>query len=251
MDRGVWASWYDLPKDGVQDFIDWLHGSYLPQLTSQPGIAWAAHYKIEGGGKGMTEVQNKIITYTDEPGLGTGTQYVMLVGAASPHMFFQPNAAWRPEVQDNEAKNMLGQRLGLRTAILSEEERINGPEYDKRAPGGTPGLAIQFGNFRMKEYEDEMMLGSWYAQYRFPFMARMPGSISTRKYLAASGWIKHAILYEFTSLEARLKNFEEPHEGLALNEKEWTGRIVRTTLHAPGSPSIGTRIWPPITDQEQ
>ena len=80
-------------------------------------------------------------------------------------------------------------------------------------------------------------------------MARMPGSIATRKLVAASGWAKHAILYEFTSLEARLEHFEEPHEGLALDAKEWTGQIVRTTLHAPGSPSIAERLWPPVKSQ--
>jgi hypothetical protein len=247
MDRGVWATWYDLPEDGADEFISWLHGTYLPALQSHPGISWAAHYKNRGGGEGMTEVQKNIIEYGDDENLGRGTQYVMIVGAPSPHIFFQADAAWRPENQDDSVKAMLGRRTGVRTVVLAEEERINGPEYDKRAPGGTPGPAIQFGNFRMKKFEDEMMLGSWYAQYRFPFMARMPGSIATRKYLAPSGWIKHAIMYEFTSLEARLKHFEEPHEGLALDEKEWTGKIVRSTLHAPGSPTIAVRIWPEVT----
>ena len=78
-------------------------------------------------------------------------------------------------------------------------------------------------------------------------MAQMPGSIASRKLLCVAGWAKHAVMYEFTSLEARLANFEEPHESHALDPKEWTGRIVRYTIHTPGSPTVGQRIWPPVT----
>jgi hypothetical protein len=74
----------------------------------------------------------------------------------------------------------------------------------------------------------------------------MPGSIRTRKLACVAGWAKHAVLYEFTSLEARMENFEEPHEMLALDDREWTSRIVRYTIHAPGSPTVGRRLWPPL-----
>src|SRR5688572_5784397 len=30
MDRGVWATWYNLPDQGRDDHVAWLHGSYLP-----------------------------------------------------------------------------------------------------------------------------------------------------------------------------------------------------------------------------
>ena len=30
MDRGVWATWYNLPDQGRGDYLAWLHGSYLP-----------------------------------------------------------------------------------------------------------------------------------------------------------------------------------------------------------------------------
>jgi hypothetical protein len=79
-------------------------------------------------------------------------------------------------------------------------------------------------------------------------MAQMPGCIAARKLLCVAGWVKHAILYEFTSLEARMNEFEEPHEALALDPGEWTGRVVRYTIHTPGSPLVGARTWPPVTD---
>jgi hypothetical protein len=104
------------------------------------------------------------------------------------------------------------------------------------------------GSFRVRTLEEEFDLGCWYAQYRLPYMAQMPGSVGTRKLLSVAGWAKHSILYEFTSLEARLKNFEEPHESLSADPKEWTGRVVRYTIHAPGSPFVGRRIWPQVID---
>jgi hypothetical protein len=79
-----------------------------------------------------------------------------------------------------------------------------------------------------------------------PYMAQMPGCIGTRKLLGVAGWAKHGVLYEFESLEMRLKHFEEPHESLSLDSSHWSARITGNTVHTPGSPTIGTRIWPPV-----
>jgi hypothetical protein len=76
----------------------------------------------------------------------------------------------------------------------------------------------------------------------------MPGSISTRVMLSVAGWAKYSVLYEFTSLEARLEHFEKGHEALAKDENEWSGRLVRYTMHTPGSPTVAKRIWPPVSD---
>ena len=38
MDQAIWATWYDLPEDGRDEYLDWLHGEYLPELQSKPGI---------------------------------------------------------------------------------------------------------------------------------------------------------------------------------------------------------------------
>ncbi len=99
------------------------------------------------------------------------------------------------------------------------------------------------GSFRVRSVEEEFDLAAWYAQYRFPAMARMAGCIRTRKLVSVAGWAKHSVLYEFTSLEARHENFQK-HESRALDEKNWSNKIVKYTIHAPGSPSVGIRIWP-------
>ncbi|MDH5748204.1 MAG: hypothetical protein OEY85_02730 [Rhodospirillales bacterium] len=244
MDQGIWATWYDLPAEGRGDYLEWLHGTHLPMIAARPGIAWAAHYEITGGGVNMDKIGARLAR-ADEPGLGTGTQFVVLVGASSPHVFFRPDITkLEPDLNDR-ARNMLGRRVGSRVCIFTEEARINGPEYDQHAPGATPGPAIQMGSFRTRSLEDEYDLAAWYAQYRLPAMARMPGCIATRKLVSLVGWAKHSVLYEFLSLEEREKHFQN-HESLALDEKEWTNRIITYTVHAPGSPSVGRRIWPAV-----
>lgn len=241
MDNGIWATWYDIAPEDEQRFNDWLHAIYLPSLQSIPGYAWVAQYFNTRGGQAMVEYEKIVTRPTEE--IGEGGQYVILVGAASPHTFFTPY--FRDLAERPEHREMLALRKGVRTAIFAEEARINGPAAASYRPGSTPAPAIQFGSYRVKSVEQEFGLAQWYAQYRFPHMAQMPGCVMTRKLLCVAGWVKHGILYEFESLEARMKYFEEPHEALALDPEEWTGKIFRSTIHTPGSPVIGERRWPP------
>ena len=238
MDRGIHAAWYDLPEGGREEYLAWFHGEYLPETLRRPGHLWAAHFEVTGGGGRMKDVQSQL-THTAEAGLGTGTQYIALLGAASPHVFCAPAG----EEESAEARGMLGRRTGERICIFSEEARVDGPEAASRAPGLTPGPAIQMGSFVAQSVEAEFDLSAWYARYRLPAMARMPGCVGARKLLSVAGWAKHSILYEFTSLEAREENFQG-QEDQSLDEKSWTGRVIRYVTHAPGSPSVGRRIWP-------
>ena len=243
MDNGIWATWYDLADDTRERFIGWLHGEYFPALRQRAGFAWVAHYRNDGGGEKMRALGTNILARPQED-IGNGSQYVVLVGAPSAHTFLSPLAL---EIEkDAQFRDMLALRQGVRSAIFSEEARVNGPAIAQRPQGGTPGPAIQMGSFQVRSVKDEFDLGCWYAQYRLPHMAKMPGCIAARKLNCVAGWAKHAILYEFVSLEARLRDFEEPHEALAMDAKEWTGRVVRYTIHTPGSPVIGPRLWPSV-----
>ena len=56
------------------------------------------------------------------------------------------------------------------------------------------------------------------------------------------------ILYEFVSLKAREEGFV-PHEELAHEPDSWTSRVLPRLVHAPCSPSVGRRIWPPVIDK--
>ncbi len=244
MDDGIWATWYDLPDAGRDAYFNWLHQSHLPSVLARPGIAWAAHYRITGGGERMQAIHDRL-NHAEEEGLGMGTQFLILVGATSPHVFSDPRIdEWQAGL-GGESAQMLARRRGSRTSIFTEEAFVTGPEYHARAAGSTPGPAIQMGSFRTRTLDDEFDLAAWYAQYRLPHMSRIPGCIATRKLVSVAGWAKHAVLYEFLSLEDRQEHFQN-HESLALDDREWTNKIITYTLHAPGSPSVAKRIWPPF-----
>lgn len=245
MNEAIWATWYDLADDGRAAWLDWLHREYLPWLRRRDGVSWVAHYRNAGAGPALATYHDIAGHAPEGEGLGTGGQYVQLVGAPGTHAFYRPNVFSSDGLPDG-FDAMLAQRAGLRSAILVEEARVDGPAVLARAPGAVPAPAIQFGTYRIRSLEEELDINLWYAHQRFPLMARMPGSVLTRKFVSSTGWAKHGILYEFESLEARTRHFEEPEESKVVDPAQWTGRIVRTTLHTPGSPFVGERTWPPI-----
>lgn len=243
MSNGIWATWYDLPDGDQPAYFDWLHHYHLPRLQRRVGFAWAAHYRISGGDKNMDKIHDHLARADDA--VATGSQYLVLVGATSPHVFFKPRIdQWQQDLSGNDA-DMLALRIGSRSCFFAEEASVTGPEYGTAVDGGCSAPAIQMGSFQTKTLEDELDLAAWYAQYRLPAMARMPGCVGTRKLVSVAGWAKHSILYEFTSLKARLDSFQN-HESQALDDKVWTNKIINYTVHAPGSPSIGERIWPAV-----
>lgn len=246
MDNGIWATWYDLAEGDNSDYFEWLNNEYLPSLRSRPGYTWAAHYR--GGAKeggGMGDVRSRL-GRMDDPNIGTGTQYLMLAGAAEPATLLAPNVFSDDIELSAEATNMLSRRIGVRTSLFSVFARVDGPEAGLRPAGTTPGPVIQMGSFRTRTVDDEYDVCAWYAQHRLPAIANMPGCIAARVMLGAAGWAKFSVLYEFLSVEARQKNFEEGHEALDESEIPWTHRVHDYTVHAPGSPTVATRLWPPV-----
>ena len=141
---------------------------------------------------------------------------------------------------------MLALRRGVRTAIFSEETRVNGPAIGQRVQGGTPAPAIQMGSFRVRSVEEEIDLGCWYAQYRLPHMAQMPGCIAARKLNCVAGWAKHAILYEFVSLRGAHAELRGTARGLGGGHQGMDR--ARGSLHHPYAGLAGHRpaYWPPV-----
>jgi len=43
MDESIRIVWYDLKDEDRDDYLNWLHGTYLPEVLSRPGILWTAH----------------------------------------------------------------------------------------------------------------------------------------------------------------------------------------------------------------
>jgi hypothetical protein len=245
MDRGIMAIWYDLPEKDREEYLSWFHEVHLPEvLRNRDEFLWAAHYQNAGGGERFHEVIKDMMR-AKQGEVGTGRDYLLLFGAASPHVFFDPNFPQIKERQSAKTKEMVGRRIGSNICVFSEEARVDGPDASARPSGGTPGPYIQMGNFNVKGTDNEHDLGGWYAQVRLPFMTQMAGSIGARKLVSSAGWGKHSILYEFVSAEAREDVFV-PHEEDGLEDSSWTARIHKYVIHAPCSPFVGPRLWPPV-----
>ena len=244
MDQGVRIVWYDLPEDKKDEFLNWLHGEYLPSVQARPGMLWAANYKIIKTEETIQKLSAFVGRPEDAGDVPTGSDYAMLIGAGSPHVFFKPMID-DVDNEDAKTKEMFAHRIGTRTVVATEQARVDGPEIRQRAPDTTPGPFIQLGHFRVRSVEEEFDLSAWYADYRLPTIASMPGAIAARKLVTVAGWVKHVVLYEFESADAHHTNFMN-HEVLAFTDGEWTNRVVKYTAHAPGSPSIGERLWPEV-----
>jgi len=169
-----------------------------------------------------------------------------MAGAASALNFLRPSIFEDEALASGETRRMLDQRLRPQQFIFTEYARVNGPEWGHRMQGTIPGPGIQFGALRSRSLEGEHYAGRWYAEYRLPTMAKMPGCISARTLLCNYGWPKFGVLYEFTSRDARETNFE-PHETRSDREEksQWVGRLRDYVVHVSGSPVVAERVWPP------
>ena len=222
MDRGIWAIWYEMNAGDKAEYQQWFHEVHIPEKLSRPGYRWAAHYELEAD-KG----------------------YLALFGGDTAHSFLNPSPGQLATRQSPETKRYIGMRQRPSACILAEEARVEGPDLRHRGTDGAPGAVIQFGNYSAASPAVEDDLGAWYAQERLPLLSKLPGCIGARKMLATVGEFKHAILHEFVSLESREHHFG-PHEAQAHDPNTWMGRVRPQLTHAPRSPAIGRRIWPPV-----
>ena len=239
MDRGISVAWYDLPENGKEQYLEWLHGTYIPKLLKYPGVLWAAHYKSDESIKPLPRLR-----HTKEK-LPEGYRYILILGAKDAHAFSVLTPYNLKGKIDPADQKMLAMRIGERLNIFTEEARVDGPHAKEREGPYTPAQCIQFGSFNSGAPEDEDELLAWYADYRLPAMARIPSSMGMRKYASVSGWAKHGVMYEFTSLEGREKNFRA-HEAKDKETAEWTEKVIAKLVHAPASPNVAVRIYPPI-----
>ena len=144
-----------------------------------------------------------------------------------------------------QSRKMLAMRIGERVNIMVEAGRCQGPKAKVYKGGMTGAPCIQIGSFNCPvEYEEEMHAG--YVQLRLPAMCDTVSCIRTRRLVSVAGWAKHAILYEFTSLEGFKRDYE------VANAKSPLGMgghsVVSMLIHAPGGPNSALRIWPPASE---
>lgn len=245
MDHGLWITWYDLPEEGREDYLKWLHEEYIPKRLEDSRFLYAAHYASEfdvvlSGEKGR-------LKNTKDNSIPSGDRYILIFGAVDAHVFVDPNPDEIHESLSDKDKTMLAMRQGERVNIMTEVARCTGPAADTRDGEYALGPCIQMGSFNAMESLHEYELSAWYAKWRLPRLSKLEGTLAVRKLVSVAGWAKHAILYEFTSVDARNEKFID-HEGSNPEMEQWTDDVVRLLDHAPGSPNLAKRIWPPLSE---
>jgi hypothetical protein len=238
-DRGIWATWYDLPDHGREEYLTWLHGTYLPALLKRPGYHWAAHYTahdVEGAG-------SLRFHHTDDPKVGTGYHYILLVGATDAHVFGNPVPSAIHAALPEEGRKMLALRQGERVNIMAEDGRCEGRAGSTYREGLTGAPCIQIGSFNCPvENEEEMLAG--YVQLRLPAMCESASCVRVRRLSSVAGWAKHGILYEFASLDGFNRDYEPAIAKSPLGSGGHS--VVPLLVHAPNGPNSAVRIWPPV-----
>jgi len=238
----LWITWYNLPDERRDEYLAWLHESHLPELVKRPGFLWGAHYASLGEGTEVPRRTSGKKNTTSDPTVPRGDRYILLIGGTDANTFGNPVPSALYAGLPEESRAMLALRVGERTNIMIEAARVEGPEARHYKEGMTLAPYIQMGSFQCDHRDEEQAL-AWYAQWRMPAMAKMDGCVRTRKLASACGWAKHAVLYEFVSLEAR-NHFIATHEDADSN-RAWTDEVIQSLTHAPGSANIARRIWPP------
>jgi hypothetical protein len=239
---GFWITWYDLPESGRDEYLSWMHGTYIPKILARSGVLSAAHYASEP--RAPMHFQASLKKTPDEAIPG-GDRYILIVGGENPHVFVNPApAAFHASLPETD-RRMLALRSGERSNIMVVQAQVYGPE-GKRADDMAFSPAIQLGSFNAASYEDEDELAAWYAQWRLTrSMATLPGCVQVRKLVSVSGWAKHACFHEFASLEMRNRHYAD-HEKSNPEMAAWGHKVVVRLVHAPGSPNVARRIWPPV-----
>lgn len=241
MDRGLWITWYDLAEDGRADYLAWLHEIYIPAMLARSGVLWAAHYaSVPKGSVRFRSSGHR--PETSDPAVAKGDRYILLFGARDAHVFGNPAPGAVHAALPAAGRKLLAMRQQERVNIMTEVARVEGPAARDYMEGAAPAPWIQFGSFQCAAEGEEDAL-AYYAQWRMPAMTGLAGCVRTRTLASVAGWAKHAILYEFVSLDAR-NHFETAHEDGDEN-REWTDKVFSNFTRAPGSSNVASRLWPP------
>ena len=239
-DRGIWITWYDLPMEGRDAYLSWLHGTYLPELLKRPGYLWAAHYAsqdLEGGAENAKKYR-----HVDDPAVGKGYHYMLLVAGTDAGVFGDPVPSVLHAALPEQAKKMLAIREGERMNIFTEACRREGSAFQAYKEGMTSAPCIQVGSFDCElKFEEEMHAG--YVLQRMPKMCATPSCVRVRKLNSVAGWAKHGIIYEFATKEGFDRDYAPAVANSPLGLNGYS--VVPNLTHAPNGPNSAIRIWPP------
>ena len=130
MSSGFWITWCNLPEQGRDEYLSWLHGTYIPKVLARPGVLSAAHYASEAT---VPMPRAGRLKPTADPTVPIGDRYSLIAGGSSPHVFVDPPPAEFHATLSDQDRKMLAMRIGERSNIMIIEGQVYGPEGRDRA----------------------------------------------------------------------------------------------------------------------
>jgi hypothetical protein len=232
MSKVLYAAWLR-PTDG--DGAEAPHGAeFVGALTALGGVGPTAVYRISQGGPAMGQLAGRLSRLDHSALARSKPAEFVLAELDSLDVAVDVGNAFGATRDEPSAEHGL-----VDQALFHEIDYVAGPAEEA---GGGFAPAVQFGVLSVKAVANEWQINEWYERLRLLSVATIPGAVRTRRYASVCGTAKYAILYEFTSLEARLVGFEEPHEARSLDDSHPTSALRHYTVHAPGAPFIGVRV---------
>ena len=209
--RALWTLVYEIEPAREAEYLDWFHGTHIPEKLDRPGYISASHYRIVGPN-------------------ATGHGFIAMFGAADTHTFLDPSPAQLRERQDELTRRMVGCRSKVQGMVLAEEWRMAGKAAPAKGTGmGAPMVVLSL--FDAAGDADDAV-GRWHVQELAPGLAADEGCLRIRKLLASIGSFRHALLVELAAIDAWMAerpNLSASHDAIR---------------SSPEFPLIGVRIWP-------
>jgi hypothetical protein len=135
-DRALWITWYDLPEDGRETYLSWLHQMHIPALLKRPGFLWGAHYaSVERGSMSTMRRDSSKKDPRLDPTVPTGDRYLLLFGAEHANVFGNPVPSGLHASLGPDNRKMLALRTGERMNIMVEAATVEGPEAKSYGAG--------------------------------------------------------------------------------------------------------------------
>ena len=174
MSAAIWAIRHTIANGHQDRYLDWFHGTHIPEKLARPGYTWAAHYRAKSAGPEGTDA------------------YLALFGGVNTRVFYDPSPAQLKLKQDDLTREMMAMRVGSNAVICGEEWRHDDHGVD----------AVKAPVIRLTVADvtpDDEKFAAWCAQQYFPRIAQIQGFRAVRKLFGSSGSPRHAILEEYES----------------------------------------------------
>jgi len=207
----------DIDTEQDADFNNWYNQEHVPDLLALPGFLNAARYEAARGGPrylACYELENAEAVQTPE----------YLAFRRSP-------SEWTQRVTPSG--------IG-RNYVRNVYTQIYPQENDPAVMGRGMAPALQIGRMKVPA-EIEAKYNEYYDTVRTPGNLQVPGCLAVRRYQAVEGEPKYMTVYEF---EHEKVPETQPWKERS-SQDNMHSYIGGTYGHAPGSPGVYRRIFPP------